>query len=87
VRLLGSGAGPEPVPGDLVEEIRGRCEQQSRQPFVPGQKVRIKHGPFRELDAIFDAEYSGGARARVFVQLLNRLVPVIIEMNGLRRAV
>jgi len=87
VRLLGSGGGPEPVPGDLVEEIRNRCEQQSRQPFVSGQKVRITQGPFRELDAIFDAEYSGSARARVFVQLLNRLVPVILETNALRRAV
>jgi dTDP-glucose pyrophosphorylase len=87
VRLLGSEAGPEAVPDELVEEIRSRCEQQHREPFVAGQKVRIAHGPFRELDAVFDAEYSGGARARVFIQLLNRLVPVILEMNLLRRAV
>jgi transcription antitermination factor NusG len=87
VRLLGGEAGPEAVPDELVEEIRSRCEQQHREPFVAGQKVRIAHGPFRELDAIFDAEYSGGARARVFVQLLNRLVPVILEMHLLRRAV
>jgi len=87
VRLLGSGGAPEPVPGDLVEAIRGRCEQQSRQPFVSGQRVRITQGPFRELEAVFDSAYSGSARARVFVRLLNRLVPVILETNALRRAV
>jgi transcriptional antiterminator RfaH len=85
-RLLGSAAGPEPVPDELVEEIRARCELHLREPFVKGQKVSISHGPFRELDAIFDAECSSGARARVFVQLLNRLVPVMLDTYTLRPA-
>ncbi|MBX5489785.1 MAG: NTP transferase domain-containing protein [Chloroflexi bacterium] len=87
VYLLGSDAGPQPVPDALVEDIRDRCEERARVPFVRGQKVRIARGPFRELDAIFDAECSGGVRARVFVQLLSRLVPVTLEMNALRYAI
>jgi transcription antitermination factor NusG len=87
VRLLGTEAGPEPVPDELISQVRTRCVEQLQEPFTAGQKVRIKTGPFRELDAIFDGQYRGGARARVFVQLLNRLVPVIVEANVLRRAV
>jgi transcription antitermination factor NusG len=86
-RLLGGAAGPEPVPNELVEEIRVRCERRAQEPLVKGQRVRIKQGPFRELDAIFDGECSRGARARVFVQLLNRLVPVILDTYALRRAI
>jgi mannose-1-phosphate guanylyltransferase len=85
--LLGGAAGPEPVPDELVQEIRVRCEQRAREPFVKGQRVKIKQGPFRELDAVFDAECSSGTRARVFVQLLNRLVPVILDTYALRRAI
>lgn len=85
--LLGSAASPEPVPDELVEEIRLRCEQRAREPFAKGQRVRIKQGPFRELDAIFDGECSSGTRARVFVQLLNRLVPVVLDTCALRRAI
>jgi len=43
-RLLGSPAGPEPVPDGLVEEIRVRCERRAREPFAKGERVRIKHG-------------------------------------------
>ncbi len=85
--LLGGAVGPEPVPDELVEEIRLRCEQRAQEPFVKGQRVRIKRGPFRELDAIFDSECSKGTRARVFVELLNRVVPVIIDTHALRRAI
>ena len=85
VRLLGGDRGPEPVPDELVAEVRERCEAQLLEPFVPGQRVRIARGPFRELDAVFDAELSAGQRARVFVQMLHQLVPVIVEADLLRR--
>jgi transcriptional antiterminator RfaH len=85
-RILGSASGPEPVPDELVEEIRGRCERLYQEPFAAGQQVRIVRGPFQELDAIFDSEQPGGERARVFVYLLRRLVPVILEADALRRA-
>ncbi len=85
-RLLGGESGPEPVPDELVEEIQLRCEAQQRMPFAPGQRVVIKYGPFRELDAIFDSELSGGRRARVLLQVLQRLIPVVLEPNALRRA-
>ncbi|HLI27388.1 MAG TPA: sugar phosphate nucleotidyltransferase [Chloroflexota bacterium] len=85
--LLGDEAGPQPVPDALVAEVRERCEQRARAPFARGQKVRIARGPFRELDAIFDRACSGGARARVFIELLSRLVPVTLEMNALRYAI
>jgi mannose-1-phosphate guanylyltransferase len=85
--LLGGASGPESIPEELVEEIRGRCEQRYQKPFAAGQRVIIKRGPFRELDAIFDAESSGAMRARVFVQMLHRLVPVIVDINALRAVV
>jgi transcriptional antiterminator RfaH len=85
VRLLGDDDGPQPVPGDLIAEIRARCVQQAREPFVAGQRVRVTSGPFRDLDAIFDGEYPSRDRARVFIQMVSRLVPVVVDMDVLRR--
>jgi transcriptional antiterminator RfaH len=85
VRLLGDDDGPQPVPGALIAEIRARCVQQAREPFVAGQRVRVTSGPFRELDAIFDGEYPSGDRARVFIQMVSRLVPVVVDIETLRR--
>lgn len=85
VRLLGGAAGPEPVPDNLVREIRRRCEAQVAAPFHPGQRVRVAVGPYRELDAIFDCERPRD-RVRVFVQMLHRLVPVIVDIDAVRVA-
>jgi len=86
VRLLGGDNGPEAVPPSLIDEIRHRCEQQIATPFVPGERVRVMHGPFRELDAVFDSDCSSRDRARILVHLLNRLVPVVVDVQSLRRA-
>ena len=85
-RLLGNDSGPEPVPDELIEQIRSRCAQQGDDAFIPGQRVRITRGPFRDLDAIFDASLRAGDRARVLVHLVRKLVPVILEVDALRRA-
>ena len=85
-RLLGGDHGPEPVPDELIEALRRRCAAQGQQPFAAGQRVRIARGPFRDLDGVFEAACSGGQRARVFVQMLRRLVPVIVDMDMLSRA-
>jgi transcriptional antiterminator RfaH len=82
-RLLGGVTGPEPVPDSLVGDIRGRCETQVAALFHPGQHVRIAMARYRDLDAIFDCEQPHD-RVRVFVQMLHRMVPVIVDAEAVR---
>jgi transcriptional antiterminator RfaH len=84
MRLLGGSAGPEPVPDRLVRALRSRgLEQIVPNRFLPGQRVRISDGAFRDIEGIFECEYPG-ERARIFIQLLRRLVPVIVDVADLR---
>lgn len=88
--FLGHHGEPVPVPGDLVEALRARVgalQAQGGPPrFRPGDRVTIVEGPFRYLDAIFDRSLSAAGRARVFVQVLQRLVPIELPEQALKRA-
>jgi len=84
--LLGAPGQPIAVPDELVAQIRAR-EAAGPVGFRPGQRVVITSGPFRDLEAIFDAQLSASGRVRVLLQLVGRLVGVELTEDMLRRAV
>jgi transcriptional antiterminator RfaH len=81
--FLGGDGAPAAVPDELIEEIRTRAEGSSfvrRRPrFEPGQAVVIRHGPFSGLEAIFDSNQSGRGRVRVLLEIVQRLLPVVLD--------
>ena len=85
--VLNAEGVPLPVPEELVESVRARVELENARRaggmFLPGERVRIVQGPFKELEAVFDRRLSASGRSRVLVRLLNRLVPVEIHEAGL----
>lgn len=82
---------PLPVPDELVAQVRCQVETQLRHGWQPGlregDKVEICSGPFAGLDAIFTGTLSPAGRSQVLVRMLNRLVPVQLETDVLKRAV
>jgi len=65
--------GPLPLPVDdaLIEEIRHRTDMHEQTPALrPSDQVEIIKGPFRGLDAIFQA-YEGERRALLLINLLH----------------
>ena len=86
--LLGERSAPLAVPDGLVAAIRARmvAENQARGAagYREGEPVRLLAGPFRDLEAVFDRRLNAAGRARVFVELLGRLVPVETDLALLR---
>jgi transcriptional antiterminator RfaH len=88
--FLGSGDRPSALPDDLIEGIRQRADQRRgerwRSPYEPGDAVVIQHGPFAGIDAVFDSCLTGRGRVRVLLELVQRLVPVDLDVEQLVKA-
>lgn len=86
-RLLGSAAGPTPVPEEVVQAIQLRLEHENNptviQQFEPGQRVLIGAGPFKDLEAIFDRRLSAAGRVRVFINMVGKQWSVQVDSSHL----
>ena len=86
--VVGYGGQPCPVPDELVLSIRERlARSQGRKPlldFSPGDRVVITSGPFRDVEAVFDGHLSAAGRARVLIQILQRLCCADVPIGQLR---
>jgi transcriptional antiterminator RfaH len=91
VGLVAAGGQPVPVPAELIDTLRRRLAELSRQgapepsPFRPGDPVVIHAGPLEGLEAVFDTRLDGKGRARVLVEILQRQVPVEIETTAIHK--
>ncbi|HEY8475452.1 MAG TPA: transcription termination/antitermination NusG family protein [Chloroflexota bacterium] len=90
VHFLGAGGVPSALPDEVVEAIRSRVEALRRDgwpsPFRAGDHVLIARGPLAGLEAVFDRHLSPRGRARVFLEMVSRLVPIEIDVSMLRKA-
>lgn len=86
-RIVSAGSQPVPVPDEVVAHIRRRLatrvEAELESPFRKGDVVRILHGPFEGLDAVFDRRLSPKGRVRVFLELMSRLVTAELDLGDL----
>ena len=87
--FLGSELAPSPLPDDLIAAIRMRADLQSAQepviPFQQGDAVVIRSGPFAGIEAVFDGCLSGRGRVRVLLEMLERYVPVALDVYQLEK--
>ena len=68
--------------------LRGRLEHLDGDDFVafkPGERVRVKRGPFREVEAVFDRRLNGPARVGVLLRILGRETPVVLHEGDIER--
>jgi transcriptional antiterminator RfaH len=76
-RILGAEDEPSPLPIDAIEAIRARVGElgfvRPGARFAPGDRVRIRSGPFEGLEAIFDRPASRDGRVRVLLELLGQV--------------
>jgi transcription elongation factor/antiterminator RfaH len=87
--FLGVAGEPTPLPQELVETIRARADSCLSQgwnvPFQTGDQVLIENGPFAGLDAIFERSLSASGRVRVLLEIVNRLVPIDLDVRVLHQ--
>jgi transcription antitermination factor NusG len=89
-RILQHDTVPASVPEKVVERIQQRLAEGLLQPpwtrFKKGDPVTIEHGPLAAVDAIFDSELGPADRVQVLVHMMQRLVPVRVDLDSLRPA-
>ena len=77
--VLPKHAPPVLLPGDLIGALRARAA--SRTPgFQKGERVTIRRGPFRWLDAVFDRRLNASGRVRVLLDFVHR--SVILDLHA-----
>ena len=90
-KIVSFGEQPLVVRDEVIDTIRHRLEQMevSGYPLEPGFKsgdrILIKSGPLRDLEAIFDRSLSSSDRARVLVDILGRLTACEIGLDRLEK--
>ena len=85
-RIVSFGDRPAIVPDEMVELIRTRLddiEDVGYGRLKQGDQVRIRSGPLRDLDAVFDQSLSQTQRVRILLQVMGHVTPVEIDYSQL----
>jgi transcriptional antiterminator RfaH len=85
-RLVSLGNVPAKVEDALVSAIQAQLQTLPKQPlhFVPGEQLRISHGPYAGLEAI-DQMADGIARVMVLIEILSKQALHSIEPGSLSK--
>ncbi len=90
--LVSFGAGPAPVPDELIQAIHRRVDQvngaggEQLIGLSPGDVIIIQDGPFAGQEAIFDTCLSEDERVRVLLKLLRgRQMPLELPTAQIER--
>jgi transcriptional antiterminator RfaH len=68
------GGEPAPVPAWIIEELKLRCANGpihlAVRGFVPGERVIVTSGPFRQFEGIFERRLTGPERVAVLLSVM-----------------
>jgi transcription termination/antitermination protein NusG len=78
------GRTPLPLRADEVERVLGQADPQKRKkssdiPFIIGDSVKIKDGPFKDFDGTVDEISVEKGKVKVMVSVFGRLTPVELD--------
>lgn len=65
---------PDEIITSIVEKMDGGMIKMKAADFVPGEKVLIKNGSFKGLEAVFEAELKGSERVSILLKSINARV-------------
>jgi transcriptional antiterminator RfaH len=83
---------PVPVSDQVIDLIRRKLDElnhasvRPQQKFKPGEVVRITHGPFADLIALFDGPSTPAERVTVLLDFLGRFSRVRLSATDLEKA-
>ena len=90
-RVVSFGGQPAVVPDEVINWLRDHLaridghDYHQGLPLRPGDRLRVKKGPLKDSEVVFDRCLSSGDRARVFTEILGRLAACQIDLNCLAR--
>lgn len=87
--LITCGDKPQPVPNQVMETLLNSVDGDGvvciRPTLSVGQQIKVVDGPFVDFFGTLQ-QLDGSARARVFLQMLGRSVPVALSIEFLAAA-
>ena len=89
--LVSFGEYPIPVPAEVIAALKQRVallEKRTQKPkakFSPGEQVRIKDGPFKEMLATFDGPVDPAEWVHVLLQTMNRSMRMRVAASALEK--
>jgi transcriptional antiterminator NusG len=87
-RLVTFDGRPAWLADEQLAYLRGELDELDGDAFLslkPGERVRVRRGPFRALDAVFDRRLNGQARVSVLLRILGRETPVVLDEADIER--
>ncbi len=86
-QILGNGEIPIAVEDELIYLIMDHLVggEYIRPNFRPGDRVRVKEGPFSELSGLFENYCPGNERVKVLLNLFDRYIEVELGITDLVR--
>ena len=90
IKMVGFGSKMATVPDEVIALLKERLAELEKtgyheEKFKHGERVRIKTGPLRDLEAIFDRSLSASGRVRVLLNILGRLTVCEVELDWLEK--
>jgi transcriptional antiterminator RfaH len=86
-RLVSLGGAPTPVPNELVEQLRQRCDPDGKllppQAFRPGDRVTFAQGPFANFVATIES-LAPDRRVWVLLDLMGQQARVAVQADQIR---
>jgi transcriptional antiterminator RfaH len=90
-RILIDNYQPIPIDDDFIAGLHSLEDQQSgtiKKPveFTPGDVVRIKSGPMKDLQGIFEEWGSDEGRVKILIQMVNNRAKVVMHASLIEKA-
>lgn len=79
---------PAWLPDDKVQYLRERLGGLDGDVFLrlkPGDRVRVRRGPFADVEAVFEGHLNGDRRVAVLMQILGRHTRVVLGADDVER--
>ncbi len=90
-RILIDNYQPVPIEDEFIIGLHSLEDEQSgtiKKPveFLPGDIVRIKSGPMKDLQGIFEAWGSDEGRVKILIQMVNNRAKVVMHASLIEKA-
>lgn len=83
LRIVSFANTPAPIPDEVIDQIRQGLRTVDEQGGIkPGQTVQLQDGPFKGLEAVFQA-YEGEERAIVLINFMQKVRAVRVPLRDL----
>lgn len=84
LRVVSFANKPAAIDASVIDHIRGSLDQVASAGGIrPGQPVHVDEGPFKGLQAIFEA-YDGDARAIVLINFMQKQQSVKVPLTAIK---